>query len=42
MTERTEQDTASFEIRDRIAWVKFDRPEKRNCTSPQPTDGRNP
>ena len=35
MTERTEQDTASFEIRNRIAWVKFDRPEKRNCMSPQ-------
>jgi feruloyl-CoA hydratase/lyase len=35
MTERAERDTASFEIRDRIAWVKFDRPEKRNCMSPQ-------
>jgi len=35
MTERAEHDTASFEIRDRIAWVKFDRPEKRNCMSPQ-------
>jgi trans-feruloyl-CoA hydratase/vanillin synthase len=35
MTERAEADTASFEIRNRIAWVKFDRPEKRNCMSPQ-------
>jgi feruloyl-CoA hydratase/lyase len=35
MTERAEADTASFEIRDRIAWVKFDRPEKRNCMSPK-------
>jgi len=35
MTERAESETASFEIRDRIAWVKFDRPEKRNCMSPQ-------
>ncbi len=35
MAERTESETASFEIRDRIAWVKFDRPEKRNCMSPQ-------
>lgn len=35
MTERAESETASFEICDRIAWVKFDRPEKRNCMSPQ-------
>jgi feruloyl-CoA hydratase/lyase len=35
MTERLEADTASFEIRNRIAWVKFDRPEKRNCMSPK-------
>jgi feruloyl-CoA hydratase/lyase len=34
MTERAEHDTASYEIRNRIAWVKFDRPEKRNCMSP--------
>ena len=33
--ERAEADTASFEIRNRIAWVKFDRPEKRNCMSPK-------
>ena len=34
-TDRAEADTASYEIRDRIAWVKFDRPEKRNCMSPR-------
>jgi feruloyl-CoA hydratase/lyase len=35
MTERAEIDCASFEVRDRIAWVKFNRPEKRNCMSPK-------
>jgi feruloyl-CoA hydratase/lyase len=30
----TEKDTVSFTIEDRIAWVKFNRPEKRNCMSP--------
>jgi trans-feruloyl-CoA hydratase/vanillin synthase len=35
MTEpRTEADTVAFTIEDRIAWVKFNRPEKRNCMSP--------
>lgn len=33
-TERAESDTVSFTIEDRIAWVKFDRPEKRNSMSP--------
>jgi feruloyl-CoA hydratase/lyase len=33
--ERAETDTVAFEIVDRIAWVKFNRPEKRNCMSPQ-------
>lgn len=28
-------DTASFTVENRIAWVKFNRPEKRNCMSPQ-------
>jgi len=28
------QDTVVFEIQDRIAWVSFNRPEKRNCMSP--------
>jgi trans-feruloyl-CoA hydratase/vanillin synthase len=31
---RAEQDTVSFTIENRIAWVKFNRPEKRNCMSP--------
>jgi trans-feruloyl-CoA hydratase/vanillin synthase len=34
MTERAETDTVSFTIEDRIAWVKFNRPEKRNSMSP--------
>ncbi len=33
--ERTEADTVAYEIRDNIAWVKFNRPEKRNCMSPK-------
>ena len=33
-TARTEHDTVSFTIEDRIAWVKFNRPEKRNSMSP--------
>jgi feruloyl-CoA hydratase/lyase len=35
MTERAEQDTVSFTVKDRIAWVQFNRPEKRNCMSPK-------
>ena len=35
MTERSEHDTVAFEVADRIAWVKFNRPEKRNCMSPK-------
>ena len=35
MTERSERDTVSFEVADRIAWVKFNRPEKRNAMSPK-------
>ena len=35
MSERAEADTVSFEVSDRIAWVKFNRPEKRNCMSPK-------
>jgi len=27
-------DTVAFEITDRVAWVRFNRPEKRNCMSP--------
>jgi trans-feruloyl-CoA hydratase/vanillin synthase len=33
--ERSEADTVAFEVVDRIAWVKFNRPEKRNCMSPK-------
>jgi trans-feruloyl-CoA hydratase/vanillin synthase len=35
MTERSEADTVSCSIRDGVAWVKFNRPEKRNCMSPK-------
>jgi feruloyl-CoA hydratase/lyase len=31
---RAEEDTASYSVAERIAWVKFNRPEKRNCMSP--------
>jgi trans-feruloyl-CoA hydratase/vanillin synthase len=34
VTERTEADTVACTVRDGIAWVKFNRPEKRNCMSP--------
>ena len=34
-SERAEADTVAFEITDRIAWVRFNRPEKRNCMSPK-------
>ncbi len=34
-SERKEQDTVAFEIEDGIAWVRFNRPEKRNCMSPK-------
>lgn len=33
-TERAERDTVAFEVADGIAWVNFNRPEKRNCMSP--------
>ena len=35
ITERVEEDTVSFTVVDKIAWVKFNRPEKRNCMSPK-------
>jgi trans-feruloyl-CoA hydratase/vanillin synthase len=34
-TERQEADTVSFTVAERIAWVSFNRPEKRNCMSPK-------
>jgi trans-feruloyl-CoA hydratase/vanillin synthase len=35
MSERAEADTVACNVRDGIAWVKFNRPEKRNCMSPK-------
>src|SRR3989440_3668886 len=35
MSERTEADTVAVEVRGAIAWVKFNRPEKRNSRSPK-------
>ena len=33
--ERTEENTVSVNVENRIAWVAFNRPEKRNCMSPK-------
>lgn len=35
MSERTEEETVSFIVENGIAWVSFNRPEKRNCMSPK-------
>jgi trans-feruloyl-CoA hydratase/vanillin synthase len=35
MTERAEADTVALTIADGIAWLRFNRPEKRNCMSPK-------
>jgi trans-feruloyl-CoA hydratase/vanillin synthase len=35
MSERAESGTVACEIKGAIAWVKFNRPEKRNCMSPK-------
>jgi feruloyl-CoA hydratase/lyase len=35
MSERAEADTVACRIEGRIAWVSFNRPEKRNCMSPK-------
>jgi feruloyl-CoA hydratase/lyase len=35
MSERSEQETVAVEVVDRVAWVRFNRPEKRNCMSPK-------
>ncbi|MEH6660095.1 MAG: p-hydroxycinnamoyl CoA hydratase/lyase, partial [Parasphingorhabdus sp.] len=35
MSDRKEEDTVAYEIKNGIAWVKFNRPEKRNCMSPK-------
>ena len=34
MSDRSEEDTVSFTVENRIAWVSYNRPEKRNCMSP--------
>jgi feruloyl-CoA hydratase/lyase len=34
-TERPEADTVAYEVRNGVAWVRFNRPEKRNCMSPK-------
>ncbi len=33
--ERAEAETVAYEVKNGIAWVKFNRPEKRNCMSPK-------
>jgi feruloyl-CoA hydratase/lyase len=33
--QRSEVDTVAYEVADGIAWVRFNRPEKRNCMSPK-------
>ncbi len=33
--ERAETDTVAFDVIEGIAWVRFNRPEKRNCMSPK-------
>ena len=35
MSERTEADTVAVRVSEGIAWVSFNRPEKRNCMSPK-------
>ena len=35
MSDRAEEDTVGVKIENRIAWVWFNRPEKRNCMSPK-------
>jgi trans-feruloyl-CoA hydratase/vanillin synthase len=34
MSSRSEADTVAARVQDGIAWVRFNRPEKRNCMSP--------
>ena len=34
-TDPVETDTVAFSVREGIAWVRFNRPEKRNCMSPR-------
>ncbi|MDF7776349.1 p-hydroxycinnamoyl CoA hydratase/lyase [Sphingomonas sp. AOB5] len=34
MTEYSSNGTVAYDVEDRIAWVRFNRPDKRNCMSP--------
>jgi trans-feruloyl-CoA hydratase/vanillin synthase len=34
-TERSEEETVDYTVLNGVAWVKFNRPEKRNCMSPK-------
>ncbi|GGE37696.1 crotonase [Marinicauda pacifica] len=34
-SQQAEADTVAYEVKGRIAWVKFNRPEKRNCMNPK-------
>ena len=34
-TTRSEEDTVAYRVEDRIAWVSFNRAEKRNCMNPK-------
>jgi len=38
MSSRSEADTVAARVEDGIAWVSFNRPEKRNCMSPALND----
>ena len=35
MSDRAEEDTVAVRVEDGIAWVSYNRPEKRNCMSPR-------
>jgi feruloyl-CoA hydratase/lyase len=35
VAERLEEDTVAYKVENGIAWVSFNRPEKRNCMSPK-------
>ncbi len=35
MSNNAAADTVAFDVQDGIAWVRFNRPEKRNCMSPR-------
>jgi trans-feruloyl-CoA hydratase/vanillin synthase len=35
MSERAEADTVAMQVKEGVAWVRFNRPEKRNCMSPK-------